>query len=835
MARAGGLPLPTITDDRALGAADIQRSLRFNKGDNPVLTRSPSTTTNSTKQTLSFWFKINSLIDATNQGVLFAGGSDGSYAYAQFWSNTFYFGNSAGPYWNGSLRLRDFSAWYHGVIVIDTTQSTADDRQKFYLNGVQQAKGNAGSNNPNQNDNYEFLTNSSWTYYIGKRALNDMNFDGYMSEINFVQGQALEPTQFGFTDGQTGIWMPKRYEGTYGTNGFYLDFSDNSSTTTLGIDKSPNGNDWTLNNFSVSAGADNDSFTYTPTNQIPTFHSLYTSQQSGGSVTYSEGNLKIATSASSSNYARYPFAMSSPHLAVNSGKWYAEFKCNSTKCAFGVCNTGQLDSDMTNNPYGAAARTSIIYTSEGQLRGNNSDIRNGNGAFTTNDIIGIALDLDNMKIYFHKNGTYINSGNPNTGANPDTVQDLQVGNSGGYIFQAGSDGMNSVTLTANFGQHAFSYSIPTGYKTLTSNKLPDNVPSIINPKQNFAAITYTGAGSNTNITGLLFEPGLIWCKSRTQAYSHYIFDSVRGFGGNNLIPNSQNAEGSDATSISSTHVSGFYIGAASGISDTYQAPNNNVAWCWKAGGNSNTYNIDGKGYATVSAAGLDGGSINPTGASVNTEAGFSIIKYTGTGSNATIAHGLGKAPAWIICKSRSNSSDWRVYHQSLGNTTALKLNTTDASATVSTYWNDTSPTSTTVSFGTEGDLNGSGRTHVMYCWAEIPGYSKFGSYEGNNNSDGTYVPLGFRPAWVMIKNIEANSTEWYILDAARDVDNPVGQYLSASSNAVESTYIFYDFLSDGFKLRNTGSAQNPSQQTIIYMAFAEQPVTTPFDTFPNAR
>ena len=150
--------------------------------------------------------------------------------------------------------------------------------------------------------------------------------------------------------------------------------------------------------------------------------------------------------------------------------------------------------------------------------------------------------------------------------------------------------------------------------------------------------------------------------------------------------------------------------------------------------------------------------------------------------------------------------------------------------------NDTAPTTSVFSLSNDNASNGNSATYIAYCWAEISGYSKFGEYEANGiDTNGPYVHLGFRPAWVMIKNIEASSTEWYILDAARDVDNPAGQYLSASSNAVEATYIFYDFLSNGFKLRNTGSAQNPSQQTIIYMAFAEQPLTTPFDTFPNAR
>ena len=644
-----------ISDDSALGGSTLKNSLRFNKADNASLTRSPSSTTNDTKHTLSFWFKICTLINAANQGVMFAGGSDGSYAYVQLWNGTFYFGNSAGPYWNGnttSLRFRDFNAWYHAVIVIDTTQSTANDRQKLYINGVQQERG--GGTNPNQNDNYEFLTNSSWTYYIGKRAANDMNFDGYMADINFVQGLALEPTEFGYTDFQTGIWRPKGYFGSYNTNGFHLEFKNtstdasytvptasfttdsdtallinnnesNGSTTftdsssngysvsgtggvshstaqakfgsssiifdgnddslsvggnstlyseltassnktyeafvyhsandytylfshssnqqylgmylnasnghfgfngnspnpytavqadvtiplnqwnhffvqrnadgtmtagfngsilqnsvaegannstsgttgplkigsqhyygsthryffegymdeirisntprysasysgTVGDDTSGQGNSFTPNNFTSS-----DVMPNVPTNNFATFDSLITSRQSGGTVTYSEGNLKISTSVSSGAYARYPFTYSS--LGAKSGKWYCEFTANATKCAFGITNLGQFDSDITTNPYGAAAVAALIYTSEGQLRGNNSDIRNGNPSFTTNDIIGIALDLDEKKIYFHKNGTYINSGNPNTKANPDTVQNLD---SGIYVFQAGS-------------------------------------------------------------------------------------------------------------------------------------------------------------------------------------------------------------------------------------------------------------------------------------------------------------------------------------------------------------------------------------------------------------
>jgi hypothetical protein len=794
----------TITSDSALGAAKIQRSLRFNKGDNAVLTRSPSSTTNSTKQTLSFWFKVCSLIDATNQGVLFAGGDDGSYAYVQFWSNTFYFGNSAGPYWNGSLRLRDFSAWYHATIVIDTTQSTADDRQKFYLNGVQQSKGNAGSNNPNQNDNYEYLTNSSWTYYIGKRAANDMNFDGYMAEINFVQGQALEPTQFGFTDPQTGIWMPKRYEGTYGTNGFYLDFSNNSSTAALGIDKSPNGNDWTTSNFSVSSGLGNDSFVDTPTNTFPTLNPNH-AFLNGSSSTAENGNLQW--NGQSNNQAGCPATMAFP----TTGKWYWEIRLLSSNANFSFGIVPATYSNTTNpaNPTG-----SIGYAAYGSKIVSGSETSSWAASFDNSDDVGAALDMDNKKITFYKDNSAV--GTIDLVSGYENVEYL--------AWIKGDTASQLIQGAINFGGNGFVYTPPTGFKALNSENLPPITPSIVRPQKHFKALLYTGNNSTNTVTGLEFEPDMIWIKSRGQNYANYLFDSLRTGGSGQLVnmrTDSVAAEPADGTSISDVFHGGFYLGGTSGINDAGSGTNGIVAWCWKAGGAAAVSNTSGSITSSVSA---------------NQEGGFSIVKWTGTNGTGTVGHGLGKAPKWIIIRRRNSDSSWVVYHDKVGNTKRLTLDSVGSESSGSANWfNNTSPTSTTFSVGADGGSNGSTDGYVAWCWSEIPGFSKFGSYKGNNNSDGTYIHLGFRPAWVMIKNREAGSTEWYILDSSRDPDNPADKYLSASAIAQEQTYVFYDFLSEGFKLRNTGGAQNPDNQEIIYMAFAEQPGVTPFDTFPNAR
>ena len=351
-------------------------------------------------------------------------------------------------------------------------------------------------------------------------------------------------------------------------------------------------------------------------------------------------------------------------------------------------------------------------------------------------------------------------------------------------------------------------------------------------RQHFETLIYAGNGAdNRAITGLKFKPDFVWIKRRTSAQAHALHDVLRGPTSHLETHNTEAEENVNVYgALSSFDQGGYTISRGSGGGADYVNTNghNYVAWCWKAGGAA-VSNTDGDITSSVS---------------VNEEAGFSIATYTGsTASGAlTVGHGLGRKPAWVIIKRRDSTGDWIIGHQGLA-TNAFQNNkflkfASNAMFTNSLVWG-AEPTTTVTQIVTNGaggaaNLTSSG-TYVMYSWAEIPGYSKFGSYEGNNNSDGTYVPLGFRPAWVMIKNIEASSTEWYILDAARDVDNPAGQFLSASSNAAEATYIFYDFLSDGFKLRNTGSAQNPSQQTIIYMAFAEQPLTTPFDTFPNAR
>ena len=810
-----------ITDDSALGGSVIQRSLRFNDNDSPYLERTPSGA-GSNQMTFSFWIKRGNL--ALGSQAIFSSGENNARGHIYFDSsdqlNCQPFNSSSANTNLVVARLfRDPAAWYH--VVLSFNNSAYNDTAStvnVYVNGVSASFTPSVLGTPTGGNR---LNDSSGKRIGELRPNSGGHLDGYLAEFNFIDGQVLDPSHFGYTESQTGLWRPKRYEGTYGTNGYYLDFSDNSSTSALGIDKSPNGNDWSVNNFSVSAGVDDDSMIDTPTNNFPTWHPLYTSYQSGGTTAYSDGNLKLNTTTGSPG-TLYPFGFAT--FGARSGKWYAEFKCDTNGVATGVANTGQLDSDITGNPYGATANTSIIYTSRAAVRTNNGNLSGSFPTYASGDIIGVALDLDNNKIYFHKNGTYINSGNPNTSSNGFTLGSLPSGRTGDFVFSCGSDGAVSIGVYANFGQRAFNYDLPTGYKSMCSKNLPPDVPSIIKPKKLFDTVLWTGnGGTSQTVTGLEFQPDFVWLKDRVEAGWHRLQNSV--VGANKLLYT--NSENSEVTNEANGYVSSFTKHGFV-VADTddngggvNKSGNNYVAWCWKAGGASVTNN-DGSKTVTLSA---------------NQEAGFSIIQWDGSATNATCGHGLGKKPSWFIVKSRTHQQAWFVYHAVTGATKNPRLNDTATPYTNSNIWNDTEPTDTVLSLGSSSAVNGNGNSYICYCWAEIPGYSRFGSYIGNGSTDGTYVYLGFRPAWVMIKNIEA-SDHWNMTDSTRFPTNVIDASISANLNNAEGyggIYDRIDYLSNGFKYRQNNSQANWNGQKYIYMAFAEQPNTTAFETFPNPR
>jgi len=328
--------------------------------------------------------------------------------------------------------------------------------------------------------------------------------------------------------------------------------------------------------------------------------------------------------------------------------------------------------------------------------------------------------------------------------------------------------------------------------------------TIKKPSDYFNTKLYTGNGSTQSITGVGFQPDFTWIKSRSSGSWHHMGDVLRG-ADKRLQTNSTNAESTATTGITSWDSDGFSLGDNG---DTNSNTNNFASWNWLAGG-TGVSNTDGSITSTVSA---------------NTTSGFSIVSYTSTGSNATVGHSLGEAPAMIIFKRRSGDTEnWVVYHKSLGATKNIKLNLTDAVSTSSTRFNDTEPTSSVFSLGTSGDTNGGTSPFIAYCFAEKKGFSKFGSYVGNGSSDGTFVYTGFKPAFIIIKN-SARSDNWYLFDNKRGGFNVDNDFVFPDLSNAEVTSDQIDILSNGFKCRNGNDAINSSGESIIYMAFAEEPL-----------
>ena len=818
------LPKPhIITPDSALGGIQLERSLRFNSGDSTYLERTPSSAGNRKTNTLSFWVKLGKtgVSDSGTVASCNSSNSDSNNISVVIRDTSV---RIVGYYNNFRITnriLRDPTSWYHIVVAIDTTQASADNRIKIYVNGVQETSFST-SGNVSQNANLGFAQAS--TTRVGSRS-NDGNgsyFDGYLTEVNFIDGQAYDPSYFGFTDAQTGQWRPKKYGGTYGTTGFYLDFRDSSSAAALGHDRSGNGNNFTPNNFSVTAGVDNDSVSDTPTNN---FCTLNPNSNGTGAAPF-DGNLKFNTSASATG------TMLST-AEVSSGKWYCEVKVTfgSNNGALGIRSITQ--SDIYSNTLGNQT-LDYAYRGNGQKFNSNTKSSYGN-SYTTDDVIGIALDLDSGTIKFLKNNS--DEGIAFTGI------------SGTFVFAVGDDHtLSSFRGTFNFGQQAFSYTPPTGYRTLNSRNLAtSSTAEIIKPQRHFETLLWDGDSThNRKITGLEFKPDFVWIKSRSHSsygagglyYHHMIWDVLRGVGSDTigassrkeLTVNQSYEEGRGANytdyygHVSSFNEDGFEVDKYGGEPAIYVnlSSRTYVAWCWKAGG-AGVSNSDGSITSTVSA---------------NTKAGFSIVTYTGSGSNATIGHGLDEAPQVLFVKTRTSADHWAIYHHSVGNTKILYLNLSNSPATSSNYWNDTTPTSTVFSIGNDNKTGKSGDNYVAYCWHEVPGYSKFGSYTGNGSADGPFIHLGFRPAWFLQKKTSGTGN-WYLFDNKRSGFNVDNDMLVPNETDAEydgDTYPRLDFLSDGIKWRDAGSSvHNESGATYVYMAFAERPSKTIFGLDANAR
>jgi len=778
------------------GGYNLTNSLRIRSSANAFLNRTPGSAGSRTTWTWSGWVKRGLL---SSVRMFFHAGNNGGTDTGFYFNsdNTIQFYNSASGTVNGYILtpavFRDPSAWYHLVFVFDTTNATAANRMRIYVNGTLQTV----TINTQIAQNTLGSINNTVINRIGATDIGDY-FDGYLAEVNFIDGQALTPSSFGSTNATTGVWQPAKYTGTYGTNGFYLPFSDIATTSGsnagLGKDFSGNANYWNTNNISVTAGT-----TYDAMSDVPTLTSATVANYAVlnpvipviAGVTLSNGNLNVAYSSGSGSVDVLGT------IGISSGKWYWEYTFTAANpnfylgwktpdgvIYFGVgCSTGNV----------------LTETSSGSFSGSTVTVTNG-------DVIGIAFDYAAGACYYYKNNTLFFTLTGFTTSSSTLFPIRSIWSSGG--------GASSGAV--NFGQRPFAYTPPSGYLRLNTFNLPNS--TIVKGNTVMDATLWTGTGGARTITNAaLFQPDFVWVKRRSSVDDHYSYDSVRG-ANLNLIPNSTVAQANVTTygsgGIGEATSTGFTI-----VAGTTNANNLNgsgityVGWQWQAGQGSTSSNTSGSITSTVS---------------VNATAGFSIATYSGATSGAkTVGHGLGVAPKMIIIKWRTGGTgqSWAVYHASLGNDKYLALNSTAAAATDTNLWQNTAPTSSVFSVGYDTWVNSNGFTYVAYCWAEIAGFSKFGSYTGNGSADGPFVYTGFRPKFVMLKSSSYAPSEWVILDTSRDTYNAEANMLFPNlSNAETNVGAILDGLSNGFKLKIAGGVSiNNNGDTYIYMAFAENP------------
>ena len=774
-------------NNNLLGASSqgyqIERSLRFNSSDSAYLSRTPASAGNRKTWTWAGWVKRSALPATATYPALFASGSTSINFYDADSTLFFYDAVYAGFLRVTSSKYRDPAAWYHIVCVLDTTQATAASRVRFYINGVE-VSSFAVSNDPTQNA--DLGLNQATSHQIGAQtAFGDRYFDGYLADVHFIDGQALTPSSFGEFD-TNGVWQPIAYTGSYGTNGFHLPFSDNSTAAALGTDTSGNSNTWTVNNLSVAAGAGNDSLVDSPTNygtdtgaggEVRGNYATLNPLAKGGTHALSNGNLDFSMSGSSGSTSTFGT------IGVSSGKWYWEMLVTSVTALY----YPGIGVETNPNPavQSGSNTTGFTYLNTGEKLFNSSLSAYG-ASFTTNDIISVALDMDAGTLVFYKNGASqgeLASGITGT-AFPVIIGQLPCSGS------------------LNFGQRPFAYTAPSGFKALCTANLPE--PTIADGSTAMDVKLYTGSNNTNTITGLGFSPDFVWIKARSSALNNILHDTVRGrgYGLYSNLTNAEPAVSAAGTDLVSFDSNGFTLGA----NYNFNVNDSGVtfaAWTWDAGSSTVT-NTQGSITSQVRA---------------NASAGFSVVTLTsptGTG-NFSAGHGLGVTPEFVIVKSRDAVGVWYVYHKSLATDYYLRLNGTNAAATDGVQWGagmTSSVLGLRASYSTV-----SGATTVAYAFAPVAGYSSFGSVVGNGSADNAFCYTGFRPRFILLKQADQASA-WALHDTARAPYNAVGPYLLPNTSDAEASVDQIDFLSNGFKLRNSGFNNG---STWIYAAFAEHP------------
>tara|TARA_R100000995_G_scaffold81450_1_gene54281 strand:+ start:19539 stop:22025 length:2487 start_codon:yes stop_codon:yes gene_type:complete len=816
MANAGG----------ASGYA-VENSARFDSASSQYLSRANSGTPTSTNEfTVSWWWK-----DATPDKSYTESGNYTHFGMSPT-ANFFYIGvgagASAGTYEfnvyskdsSGTTRtdydkanLRDPNGWNHFVVAIDTDQSTAGNRKRMYRNGVEVTK--RASSDFGSGVTFPGMADGQSMYWAYNGSSGNYMM-GYLAQCAFVDGQQLTPSDFGEHSNE-GVWRPKDLSGlTFGSYGHWLKFEDSSN---VGLDSSGNSNNFTNNNTVIQT---NDS----PTKNYAVLTPL-SAQQSG--------ELSKANTATTSGSDQ---GMTFASFPVTTGqKVYIEATCSgATSCMTGCVKAISAttrdptsDFDGLETADGGAGR--LLHVGLGDVF--NSDGNYSATNYAPNDSVPvthmIALDLVNDKIYWGDAGVGASGWSNGSGS-----FNQAFGSAVGVDLTANLDWFFAFrpfggTIEVNFGATAFTVSPPTGYSSGYSAAIErenrETALTIEDGTAHFQATTYSGNGGSNEINqsgNSQFQPDLVWLKERDGGNHGTLIDAVRG-ANKGMYPSLSNAEYTESNL--SFDADGFSLSATGSAAQVNGSSNTYIGWQWLAGNGTST---------------PSGGDIATT-VSVNQTNGFSIVKWTGNGNDgATIAHGLGAAPSWIIYR-KTAAQQWFVQHAGMtggvANGSSTKQMVLDAiggeGGPFSGGYIDTIGSSTmTLQQGSSSivNCNDSGAEYIGWFWCEKPGFSAFGSYEGTGNANyGAFVDLKFKPAFLMVKNVDANGG-WAMYDNARTPFNPSNKNINANANAAEYSPDYpIDFLSNGFKVRDAQAYVNTDGQTYIYMAFAEHPFagTTP--------
>lgn len=730
----------------ATAGVSIANSLRFD-GSNDYLSRTFGTPTTQNTFTFSAWVKRSKLAALQNLLGVSTNNSIGFPA-----ADTLAVTLAGSATITTTALYRDPSAWLH-ICYKQTTGAAT-----LYVNGV--SVGTSAT--------VSAVFNTAVAHQIG--AANTAAYlDGYLSDIYFIDGQALTPSSFGETD-SNGVWVPKVYTGTYGNNGFHLDFADGTSTTTLGYDAAGS-NDWTLSGMTRAAGVNECWMTDTPTNNYCTLNPLKPVSANGATIM--DGALLAYVVAGANAWFQ-----ESSSFAMTTGKWYWEVAFIRDSNA-GQWNESGIFLANTAFPSQYLYALSAAYTQiNSGYKCNNNVITAYGNSIASGGILRIAFDADSGKLYFGDSSGWFSSSDPAGGTNPAFTVPAGSYIPAGTIYRSTATSQSNIY---NFGQRAFTYTPPTGFLAPCTANLP--AVAIPNPSLHHQVKLDTGANIKGVMDALFSGNVFEWIKDRANVNNHQLASIGRGL-----------------TAILQSNTTA--------AETTYSAPaGSSVGWGWKLGGTP-VSNTAGSITSQVSA---------------NVTAGISEVLYTGTGATGNVGHGLGVAPKLVIVKQRTVGTveNWAVYNANLANTEYLLLNGTAAKTTGATYWNSTTPTSTVFSIGSAADTNESSKDFVAYCFAEIPGYSKIGSYTGNGSSDGPFVHCGFRPRYVLIK-CSSTTGNWELIDTVRDDYNVADAELIANGSAAEAALTMLDITANGFKLRTTDADFNGAN-TYIYAAFAEHP------------